>query len=488
MPLKDYTPLNGGKYRIIRFINSGGFGCTYEAEHITLRTKLAIKEFYLEDYCNRNFETGVITVATLSKAELYQKLKQRFIDEARLLATLQHPGVVHVTDVFEENGTAYYVMEFIDGHTLQELVEHDGPLGEDSSLKFIMQICNALRYIHDNGFLHLDIKPSNIIIDKKGKAILIDFGTAKQFSEDNGGLSSTNYGLTPGYAAVEQFSSTVNEFKPATDIYALGATFYFMLTGKKPVDSLARSSGIELEKLPVTLSPEIINAIQKAMSLKADDRFNNTDDFLQALGKSPDPQHKQDNDPQNSKRPDSFSTNTHSDDETLTFDKSKQARYGLESGIARNKTRMAVIALVVCASVCALFFLPDILKANDSSDKAVRDSSEIISVTETDSAADAKEIAEAPAVSEKNADKAIVKESGKNTGREGPATVGNPASNSFRREPSTVAEPTYEEPYHPVPQEQESPEEPKPNGSIYCIGASCTIETTRTTTVERVKK
>lgn len=485
MPLKDYTPLNGGKYRIIRFISNGGFGCTYEAEHITLRTKLAIKEFYLDDYCNRDFDTGVVTVATLSKAELYQKLKQRFIHEARLLASLQHPGIVHVTDVFEENGTAYYVMEFIEGLTLQEVVERDKPLSEDSSMKFIMQICDALKYIHDNGFLHLDIKPSNIIIDKKGKATLIDFGTAKQFSDDNGGLSSTNYGLTPGYAAVEQFSSTINEFKPATDIYALGATFYFMLTGKKPVDSLARSSGIELEKMPPNLSPAISDAIQKAMSLKADDRFCCIDDFFQALCKNTDSQHQQDNGTQDGEKTDSFSAKTKSDDETISFVKSKQSRYGRKPGIGRNEIRMVVFALVACASVCALFFLPDILTVNDSSDNAVTDSSGILSAAETDSAADAEGIADAPAVAEKNADKNIVNESGKSAGREGSAPVGNPAPSSYRPEPSPVAEPTPAEPFYPAPAEKPVTE---PEEEIECIGASATIETTTTITVERRKR
>ena len=113
MHLRNNTLLQGGKYKIVRFIASGGFGCTYEARHTLLDSRVALKEFFVSDFCNRDEKTGQVTVATQSKVELIGKLKKKFIDEARALFKMKHPGIVRVTDIFEENGTAYYAMEYI---------------------------------------------------------------------------------------------------------------------------------------------------------------------------------------------------------------------------------------------------------------------------------------------------------------------------------------------------------------------------------------
>ena len=280
MNLPIGTILKGGTYRIVRFIGSGGFGCTYEAEHIELDEKVAIKEFFVKDFCNRDETTLRISVATQGKVGLVDKLRSKFKDEARSLYRLRHPGIVHVSDVFEENGTAYYVMDYVDGLSLQDIVASEGPLPEGRALKYVRQVADALAYVHSNNRLHLDIKPGNIMVDKSDNAILIDFGASKQYDEENGENTSTLVGKTPGYAPLEQMSNRVTNFFPATDIYALGATLYKLLTGVTPPDAaMLASGGEELAPLPSAVSANIRRAISATMSLKKDDRPQSIDGF-----------------------------------------------------------------------------------------------------------------------------------------------------------------------------------------------------------------
>ena len=171
MNLPDNTLLQGGKYRIIRFISSGGFGCTYEAELVLLHKRVAIKEFFVKDFCNRDENNSYVTVATQSKVKLVERLKKKFIEEASALFSMQHLNIVRVTDVFEENGTAYYVMDYIDGKSLQDIVKEKGALDEDLAVNYITQIADALKYVHSLNRLHLDIKPGNIMINENNQAI-----------------------------------------------------------------------------------------------------------------------------------------------------------------------------------------------------------------------------------------------------------------------------------------------------------------------------
>lgn len=280
------TFLQGGKYRIVRFIDSGGFGCTYEAEHVMLEKKVAIKEFFVKDFCNRDETTARITIGTQSKRGLVDKLKKKFIDEAKALCRLQHPGIVSVSDVFEENGTAYFVMDYIEGQSYAKMVDKCGPLPEEKALVYIRQVAEALRVVHENHRLHLDIKPGNIMIDAAtGHAILIDFGTSKQYDELDGENTSTLVGRTPGYAPLEQMGNDVVKFTPATDIYALGATFYKLLTGITPLSSNLLACGEKLEPLPATISLSTRKAIASAMQLNRNERPQTVADFLEILDK-----------------------------------------------------------------------------------------------------------------------------------------------------------------------------------------------------------
>ncbi len=283
MYLPDGTLLQGGKYKTVRFISSGGFGCTYEAEHVMLKKRVAIKEFFVKDFCNRDETTAHVTVGTTSKRGLVDKLRAKFIDEACALSSLQHPGIVRVSDVFEENGTAYFVMDFIDGSSLSEILKREGHLPEQKALKYIRQVAEALRHVHAHNRLHLDVKPGNIMIDKQGNAVLIDFGASKQYDEENGANTSTLMGKTLGYAPLEQMSDDVVKFTPATDIYSLGATLYKLITGVTPPSANLLAAGDTLAPLPATVSFGVSAAISAAMRTKRLARPQSIDEFLAIL-------------------------------------------------------------------------------------------------------------------------------------------------------------------------------------------------------------
>lgn len=283
MYLPNNTFLQGGKYKIIRFINSGGFGCTYEAEHVMLEMRVAIKEFFIKDFCNRDEKTAHVTVGTQSKKGLVDKLRRKFIEEAKALTQLHHPNIVRVIDVFEENGTAYFVMDYIEGRSLNEIVNQEGPLSEVKALKYIREIANALQYVHKHHRLHLDVKPGNIMINKQDNAILIDFGASKQYDEENGENTSTLLGKTPGYAPLEQIGNDVVKFMPATDIYSLGATLYKLLTGITPLSANLLASGEILKSLPTSISVSTRKAIKSAMNIDKNKRPQNIEAFLMII-------------------------------------------------------------------------------------------------------------------------------------------------------------------------------------------------------------
>ena len=285
MHLQNNTLLQGGKYKIVRFIASGGFGCTYEAHHTLLDLRVALKEFFVSDFCNRNEDTGNVSVGTQSKMELYGKLKKKFLEEARSLYKMKHPGIVRVIDVFEENGTAYYAMEYIDGESLGDLVKRKGKLPEAEVVGYIRQVAEALKYVHSLNRLHLDIKPGNIMLNKDGKAVLIDFGASKHYDDETGENTSTLLGInTKGYAPVEQVNQSFRSFSPATDIYALGATLYKLLTGITPPDAnLLMAKEKVLTPLPSYISPSTRHAVEAAMQLLRKNRPQSVKEWLAIL-------------------------------------------------------------------------------------------------------------------------------------------------------------------------------------------------------------
>lgn len=285
MYLSNNTLLQGGKYKIVRFLSSGGFGNTYEGVHTMMDTRVAIKEFFPKMFCNRDENTSHVTVATQGNRELVDKLRKKFNDEAKAVFQMKHDNIVRVIDIFEENETAYYVMEYIDGKSLNDISKERGTLPEAEAVGYIRQVADALKYVHSLNRLHLDIKPGNIMIDKNGKAILIDFGASKHYDDKSGENTSTLMGVnTKGYAPIEQSTQSFTSFSPATDIYALGATLYKLLTGIVPPDAnLLLAEEEILEPLPSFISESTRKAVVKAMSLRRKDRPQSVEAFLGLL-------------------------------------------------------------------------------------------------------------------------------------------------------------------------------------------------------------
>jgi serine/threonine protein kinase len=278
--------LNGGKYVIERMIGAGGFGITYKARQSGLDRTVAVKEFFMNGYCIRNTQAKTVILQGMTE-NTFEKYRQKFVDEARLLAKLKHPNIVEVIDVFDENGTSYMVMPFIEGQTLQKLVETQKTLNYALTVNYLSQVASAVEYIHQQNILHRDIKPDNIIITPGHHAILIDFGSAREFINDKTQAHTSM--LTQGYAPLEQYD-TVSRKGSYTDIYALGAVFFFALTGQKPMDATTRI----MEKMPdpKTLNPDIsedVNrTILKAMAMKPANRHQSIDEFMaDMLGQKP---------------------------------------------------------------------------------------------------------------------------------------------------------------------------------------------------------
>jgi len=274
------TKLLGGKYSVGKVLGQGGFGITYMGADTILSRPVAIKELFPEG-CQRNGTTVQPTRITPSD---FSYMKQRFLDEARLLASLNHPSIVRVYDFFEENNTAYMVMEFLRGKSLAKLVEErGGALGEQEAVGYILKVCEALDVVHKAGYLHRDIKPDNIIVCEDGRVVLIDFGAARAHMAGKTGRMTVI--LTPGYAPLEQYAEQA-KWGAYTDIYALGATLYFLLTGEVPVSAPDRAIGVELKsvrELNGSVSERVDEAVMKAMAMRVDERPQSVEEFVRLL-------------------------------------------------------------------------------------------------------------------------------------------------------------------------------------------------------------
>ena len=224
-----------GTYRIDRYLSSGGFGNTYVATHVDFDETYAIKEFFMKGVTERDGTTNSVCVSNADNVQQFEEQREKFKKEARRLRKLKNEHIVKVHDLFEENGTAYYVMDYIDGESLAEKMKKTGhPFTEEEVRSILSQILEALKEVHQNEIWHLDMKPGNIMLDKNGKAYLIDFGASKQIRANGRMTTSTALCYTPGYAPNEQIGQMYDRFGPWTDIYALGATVYNLLTNNKP--------------------------------------------------------------------------------------------------------------------------------------------------------------------------------------------------------------------------------------------------------------
>ena len=278
--LQPNTTLQGGKYRIERVLGQGGFGITYLAEQVSLARKVAIKEFFMKDLCGRGDDTRTVETPSTGCSKQVEQYRKKFIKEAHNLARLSHSNIINVIEVFEENSTVYYVMPYLSGGSLQDYVRVHGALSEDEAMMYIRQIAGALKYMHEEEHMcHYDVKPANILLDDKGNAVLIDFGISKNYDSAGNETTTTPIGLSDGYAPIEQYQQDVAEFSPASDVYALGATLYFLLYGKRPVNAPSRAAGTAL-LMKKDLSPNTKALISASMKMSKRDRANSVDVFL----------------------------------------------------------------------------------------------------------------------------------------------------------------------------------------------------------------
>ena len=286
--LKTGSLLKRCKYKIERVLGQGGFGITYLALQTGLDRKVAIKEFFMKDLCNRDEITSYVSVGSNGSFEMVERFKAKFLKEAHRMQNLKHPNIVGVLDVFEENGTAYYVMEYAEGGSLADMLKRSGSLSENVAVNYILQIARALQYIHNLELNHLDIKPANIVLTAQNKPMLIDFGLSKHYDPNTGSQTSTTpMGISEGYAPMEQYKQTgVEKFSPETDIYSLGATLYKLLTGITPPSApdLIDNGGFTIKSLKEQgISSKVASVISKAMKIRKTDRTKNVQDFIAGL-------------------------------------------------------------------------------------------------------------------------------------------------------------------------------------------------------------
>jgi serine/threonine protein kinase len=273
------------KYVIGRILGQGGFGITYLAWDLNLNIKLAIKEYFPRELASRSSGHSQVNAYSGNLGSQYHYGLDKFLQEARTLAQFEgHPNIVSVRDYFQANNTAYLVMKYVEGITLKEhLGRSGGRLPVEQAIKIIMPIMDALIEVHSVNILHRDISPDNIFINEKGQVILIDFGAARQAISDKG--HSMSIILKPGYAPEEQYRSKGNQ-GPWTDIYALAATLYHLITGRQPPESLDRLTEDQLvppNRLGVGLKTEEEESILKALAVRARDRYQRMEDFQEAL-------------------------------------------------------------------------------------------------------------------------------------------------------------------------------------------------------------
>lgn len=229
--------LANGRYRVEKYLASGGFGNTYLATDKAFDERVAIKELFIKGVCGRGDDEAEVTVSLTDNQRAFSAHREKFRKEARRLRKLSNHHIVRVLDLFDENSTSYYVMNYLEGESLSaRLKRTQRPMTEAEVMVILQQVLDALECVHNDGIWHLDLKPANIMIDAKGNAVLIDFGASKQVRNANGDSLSTSSAMayTQGYAPSEQMEQSIDKFGPWTDLYALGATMYNLLTMQKP--------------------------------------------------------------------------------------------------------------------------------------------------------------------------------------------------------------------------------------------------------------
>lgn len=262
----------------------GGFGITYLGFNQSLETLVAIKEYLPREMVGRCTNSLSLGAHSQEDTETFRNGLEQFLSEARMLAKFDHANIVRVIDFFEDNNTAYLVMHYYQGVNLTEYMNSKGgKLPEQAVIDIMMPILDGLREVHNHGILHRDIKPQNIYLAQSGRAILLDFGNARQaLGERNKSLSVI---MTPGFAPTEQYSRKGSQ-GPWTDIYGCAATMYYMLAGQVPTDALERVNGAPLTDITIleqNVSSVVGDAIMKGLALHGVERPQSIGDFQNLL-------------------------------------------------------------------------------------------------------------------------------------------------------------------------------------------------------------
>lgn len=272
------------KYLFGKALGQGGFGITYFGWDLALGRRVAIKEYFPSHYVTRMLGTNNVVIIAPQFAEASNRGLRRFIEEARILAKVKNlPGIVSVYDFFSANGTAYIVMEYLDGLSLKKYIHRKGGMiSVDSALAILRPVMESLAEVHKMGLVHRDISPDNIIITRKNEVKLIDFGAAKQSNADGKALSVI---LKQGFAPPEQYTPTAPQ-GAWTDIYALAVTIYYAITGVIPPESITRKTKDTLvppSKLGIHIAPVVEFALMKALAVEVKDRYHDLSDLVSAL-------------------------------------------------------------------------------------------------------------------------------------------------------------------------------------------------------------
>ncbi len=271
------------EYRIESVLGTGGFGLTYLATDANLNLKVALKEYLPGDFAARNAD-NTIEPKSDSVKDSFQWGLQRFMDEAKTLASFRHPHIVRVMRFFEANHTGYMVMEFVEGQPLPDWIAMRRPLARGGLLGLAAPLLDGLEVIHGAGFLHRDIKPANIFMRSDGSPVLLDFGSARELKGGNQELTAV---VSPGYAPLEQYHAHGKQ-GPWSDLYAFGGVLYWMVTGSKPVEAAAR---VRHDEMPSAVEKgnseiygqEMLAAIDWALKPNEEERPQSVAEFRRVL-------------------------------------------------------------------------------------------------------------------------------------------------------------------------------------------------------------
>lgn len=279
------------RYWIGRVLGKGGFGITYLALDSKLRQRCAVKEYFPSEISARGSDDVSVTALTLSQEETYQHGIEKFMEEARCLNDMSNIGsIVNIWDYFKENGTAYFVMDFLDGCTLKQKFKANGDkIPYEKATAILLSAIGTLMRVHEKGIIHRDISPENIFLTRSGQVVLIDFGAAREYlQKEKSAKGEFSVLIKHGFAPPEQYFTTGNQ-GTWTDVYALASTYYYMVSGERVPQAIERmKKGSRLTELSsiCQVPPMVSRVIQKALEVEPENRIPNMGQFYDEMCKA----------------------------------------------------------------------------------------------------------------------------------------------------------------------------------------------------------